>query len=80
MGTCLVRASLSVHPRPPMQHARIRPPGSSRVYVGTEAKGTMYSLANVNHSLKKKEWWGEAMTKLKSTTEKDVDIALTSKA
>jgi hypothetical protein len=37
----------------PKQRA-VCPPGSSRVYVGTEAMGTMYSLADVYHSKKER--------------------------
>jgi hypothetical protein len=38
----------------PIQHS-IDPPSSNRVYVGTDAMGAMYSLADVNHSKKKEQ-------------------------
>jgi hypothetical protein len=46
------------------------------MYVGTEAMGIMYRLVDVNRS-KKERTVREAMTKLKSTADKDVGIVLT---
>jgi hypothetical protein len=66
---------------PPMQQAIhfFHPWRSSRVYLGTEEMGTMYSLADMNPS-KKVRMMREAMTELKNTADIDVDIALTSRA
>jgi hypothetical protein len=48
--------------------------------VGTEARGTTYSLADVNCSKKESIMVREAMTKLKIAADKDVGVALTSRA
>jgi hypothetical protein len=57
-----------------MQHAA-HPPGN----VGTEAMGTMYSLADVNRS-KKERTVREVIPKLKSTADADVGVGSTLRA
>jgi hypothetical protein len=79
---CLARASaFPAMIEWPMQRViRPRVVVSSRVCVGTEARGTTYSLADVNCSKKESIMVREAMTKLKIAADKDVGVALTSRA